>query len=78
MFALRQAAGEQQVELPLRVVPSGPGTSRAEVDELGRAALTTYESLALYSSKGEAWSLIRAKPKTGRALGRELLRVLWS
>ena len=68
--ALKAAGPLQRVELPLRVVPSGPGTSRALVDPLGREAVTTYESLATYPLESEVFSLIRARPKTGRALVR--------
>ena len=60
-------AGEQRVELALRVVPSGPGTSRAMVDPLGREAVTSYESLATYTLESEVFSLVCARPKTGRA-----------
>ena len=60
--------GEQRVELPLRIRPPRPGTSaRAAVDPLGREALTCYESLAVYSSDDKIWSLVSARPKTGRA-----------
>ena len=55
------------MELPLRILPPGPGTARAAVDPLGREALTCYESLAVYSCDNKIWSLVRAKPKTGRA-----------
>ncbi|CAE7532490.1 unnamed protein product [Symbiodinium sp. CCMP2456] len=61
-----EEAGEQRVELALRVVPSGPGTSRAMVDPLGREAVTSYESLATYALESEVFSLVCARPKTGR------------
>ncbi|CAE7705121.1 unnamed protein product [Symbiodinium sp. CCMP2592] len=61
------AEGEQRVELPLRIMPKGPGSAaRAAVDPLGREALTCYESLAVYSSDDKIWSLVSARPKTGR------------
>ena len=67
MHTPAKAAGEQRVELPLRVAPSGPGTSRAQVDPLGREAVTFYESRATYALEGEVFSLVCARPKTGRA-----------